>query len=152
MAFFIHLIQKGYGMREFKFLLSFILLINYTMTSQDLSSYRWKNRVLLLCDTGEGLEKSKSQLKLFSSYQKEMEERDLVILIYDGNTIKDEKFRTISGVFKKEIKFEEEGVFLIGKDGGVKLESGFFTEPVAIFDLIDSMPMRRAEMRRKNHP
>ncbi|MEZ2415916.1 DUF4174 domain-containing protein [Muriicola sp. E247] len=139
-------------MRKFKLLLSFILLINYTMISQDLSAYRWKNRILLLCDSGEGLEKSKSQLQLFSSYQKGLEERDLIILIYDGNTIKDEKFRTVSGVSKKEIEFEQEGVFLIGKDGGVKLESGFYTEPITIFDLIDSMPMRRAEMRRKNNP
>ncbi|MBT8285267.1 MAG: DUF4174 domain-containing protein [Flavobacteriaceae bacterium] len=139
-------------MRQFKLLLSFILLINFTMTSQDLSAYRWKNRILLLCDSGEGLEKSKSQLKLFKSYQKELEERDLIILIYDGNTVKDEKFRTVSGVSKKEIEFEQEGVFLIGKDGGVKLESGFYTDPIAIFDLIDSMPMRRAEMRRKNNP
>ncbi|MBT8289893.1 MAG: DUF4174 domain-containing protein [Muriicola sp.] len=139
-------------MRQFKLLLSFILLINFTMTSQDLSAYRWKNRILLLCDSGEGLEKSKSQLKLFKSYQKELEERDLIILIYDGNTVKDEKFRTVSGVSKKEIEFEQEGVFLIGKDGGVKLESGFYTKPIAIFELIDSMPMRRAEMRRKNNP
>ncbi|NNK12457.1 MAG: DUF4174 domain-containing protein [Flavobacteriaceae bacterium] len=139
-------------MRQFKLLLIFVLLINYTMYSQDLSSYRWKNRILLLCDSGEGLEKSKSQLKLFRSYQKELEERDLIILIYDGNTIKDQKFRTVSGASKKEIKFDQEGLYLIGKDGGVKLESGFYTDPIAIFDLIDSMPMRRAEMRRKNNP
>ncbi|MEY8019642.1 DUF4174 domain-containing protein [Muriicola sp. SD30] len=139
-------------MRKFSLLLSFILLINYTMISQDLNAYRWKNRILLLCDSGEGLEKTKAQLQLFSSYQKELEERDLIILIYDGNTVKDKKFRTVSGVSKNEIEFEQEGVFLIGKDGGVKLESGFYADPIAIFDLIDSMPMRRGEMRKKNNP
>ena len=42
-----------------------------------------------------------------------------------------------------------ERILLVGKDGGVKLRS---EEPVSIqriFDLIDSMPMRRREMREK---
>lgn len=42
-----------------------------------------------------------------------------------------------------------EGVLLIGKDGGIKLKKPFIVKPQTIFDLVDSMPMRRAEMRSK---
>jgi hypothetical protein len=38
---------------------------------------------------------------------------------------------------------------LVGKDGGVKLSSGRAISANRLFGLIDSMPMRRKEMRRR---
>jgi hypothetical protein len=38
------------------------------------------------------------------------------------------------------------GVVLIGKDGGVKLRNDYVVAPQKILDLIDGMPMRRAEI------
>ncbi len=40
-------------------------------------------------------------------------------------------------------------VILIGKDGGVKLRENSFVEQEKIFALIDTMPMRQAEMSRQ---
>ncbi|MEO0728414.1 MAG: DUF4174 domain-containing protein, partial [Bacteroidota bacterium] len=40
-------------------------------------------------------------------------------------------------------------VFLLGLDGGVKLRQQAPVSREDIFDLIDTMPIRRAEMRRK---
>jgi hypothetical protein len=40
-------------------------------------------------------------------------------------------------------------VVLIGKDGGVKLDQAAFVPLADIFGLIDSMPMRRQEMKDK---
>ena len=42
---------------------------------------------------------------------------------------------------------ENFGVVLIGKDGGVKLESSVPVKTAKLFDLIDSMPMRIHEMK-----
>ena len=39
-------------------------------------------------------------------------------------------------------------VILVGKDGTVKLREEHSVDPLAIFALIDTMPMRRAEMKR----
>ena len=40
-------------------------------------------------------------------------------------------------------------VLLIGLDGGVKAQYKAWVEPQVIFDQIDRMPMRRAELRRR---
>ncbi|MBT8282033.1 MAG: DUF4174 domain-containing protein [Muriicola sp.] len=122
------------------------------MYSQDLSDYRWKNRILLLSDSGEMLQKSKKQIELFAAYQEDMEERDLIFLIFDGKVGRDQDFKIISQISRTDNIARSEGVFLIGKDGGVKWESEFFVKPSVIFEIIDSMPMRRSEMRRKNNP
>jgi hypothetical protein len=52
-----------------------------------------------------------------------------------------ERFRVPSGAFS---------IILVGKDGGVKLDRQDRTSLEEIFALIDSMPMRQQEMRRKN--
>lgn len=152
MAFFILLNQEVFVMRHFKLFFGLIFFINISMYSQDLSDYRWKNRILLLCDSGEMLKKSTEQIELFKAYQKEMEERDLIFLIFDGKVTRDREFKILSQNSEPDNITPSEGVFLIGKDGGVKWESEFFAEPSAIFEIIDSMPMRRSEMRRKNKP
>ncbi|QBA63493.1 DUF4174 domain-containing protein [Muriicola soli] len=152
MAFFILLFQEVFVMRYFKLFLGLIFFISISMYSQDLSDYRWKNRILFLFDPGEMLEKSTEQIKLFKAYQKEMEERNLIFLIFDGKVTRDGDFKIISQVLPPDKISRSEGVFLIGKDGGVKWESEYFAEPSVVFEIIDSMPMRRSEMRRKNKP
>lgn len=46
-------------------------------------------------------------------------------------------------------KNDDSTVILIGKDGEIKLNKPFVTS-IEIFDLIDSMPMRQSEMRKKS--
>ena len=41
---------------------------------------------------------------------------------------------------------------LVGKDGGAKLRTAEVPDLDALFDLIDGMPMRIAEMRRRGTP
>ena len=118
--------------------------------SQALETYRWKNRILLLCEKQEELSRSRKQIGMFSKVKKEMEERQLLLLIYDGRNLRDENTEVLASTRVGLLKEDFEGVLLIGKDGGVKFESDFFVTPEAILGLIDSMPMRRAEMRRKN--
>ena len=103
---------------------------------QDLSEYRWKNRLIILVARKTNPE----QLKLLKETEKQLRERDILVLEKTPNN-KDLKPLGITNNF--------EGILLIGKDGGIKLQRPFVVEPQVIFDLVDSMPMRKSEIRRK---
>jgi hypothetical protein len=129
-------------------LLIFILQFN-GMSAQELTEFRWKNRVLLIIDTNNNLPVRDLQVNKFVSRNDEMEERDLVLLVCTGKEVLD-KDGLKTDIDPDKISYGEfQGVILIGKDGGVKLRKKFIVEPKEIFDLIDQMPMRRAEMKNK---
>ena len=87
------------------------------------------------------------QIKKFQGLETELKERQLLVFVIRGDEITDidgdqtelDPTRMAFSSFK--------GVILIGKDGGIKLQEPFVIEPQRIFDLIDSMPMRKAEMK-----
>ena len=80
-----------------------------------------------------------AQRKAFEKNPEALTERDLLLFAVKTNA------KTLS---KFSIKPDFEGVLLIGKDGGLKFQEPFPVNPKTIFDRIDSMPMRRAEMRK----
>lgn len=96
-----------------------------------------------------------SQLNQFTSLKTECSERDLKLLIITSNTVflddttKADKLD--AKMIRNEYNISEnfKGLALIGKDGGKKFQEKFEVTPQTIFDLIDGMPMRRAEMRNK---
>ena len=118
----------------------------------DLDSLRWKNRVLAILSPTESDLSFQLQKQELASSSEGVLERDLMILeiLEHGESRVGNMF--LSGKAVEDIRrrlgvhtgpFQ---VFLIGKDGGVKLRS---SEPVSmkdLFGLIDSMPMRRQEM------
>lgn len=125
---------------KFSFLIFLVVLFTGTAKAQSLADYKWKKRVLVLVGLKDNA-KLIQQQKTFLNYPKELEDRNLVLVQRLNN---DTELNTIYAV---DSSFE--GVLLIGKDGGIKLSEPFPVTPKKVFDLIDSMPMRRAEMR--NH-
>ncbi len=126
--------------------------LTQNIKAQSLEDFQWKNRILLLVDTGQDTEALQSQLDELTSDKQALKERDLVIFrvtpdaVYflDGSLSK----LKANKIFEKcGLDFDFKGTLLLGKDGGVKLKKPFEVPAQAIFDLIDSMPMRRAEMR-----
>lgn len=119
------------------------------MQSQALKEYRWKNRIIILVSetANEKFDKQRDELL---EKERELEDRDLILLVLNKRSF---EFTFTEGVhidqekLKKELMIDTsfEGVVLIGKDGGVKMREAFHVRPQKIFDLIDSMPMRRAE-------
>jgi hypothetical protein len=118
----------------------------------DLDSLRWKNRVLVLFSPSESDPSFQSQKQGLASSADEVLERDLMVLeIIEkgqsraGNQLLSEK--SVQAIRKRlGVQAGTVQVWLIGKDGGVKLRS---SEPVSmkdLFGLIDSMPMRQQEM------
>lgn len=90
------------------------------------------------------------QIKLLTDQRSELGERDLVVI-----GVTDDEARAFFGSVSKldatalrreaDIKKDRFQVVLIGKDGGIKLRSDTVVSDVDMFDVIDRMPMRRAE-------
>ena len=123
------------------------------MDAEAMSTYRWKNRPFVVFAPDEGDPRLERQLEVVRLNNREFVARDMVVLAVTGNEVATvlghgqsltaEQLRSrynISGGGFRSV--------LVGKDGSVKL---FESEPVSakrLFELIDSMPMRRQEMRR----
>ncbi|WP_247236836.1 DUF4174 domain-containing protein [Telluribacter sp. SYSU D00476] len=108
----------------------------------------WKNRIVLVYAPGEESDYYKEQLRLLDSAPGELTERDIVVItcLKDRLSLKDQGYL----IRQYQSKPEAFGVWLIGKDGSVKLQSERPVSQEKLFGLIDSMPMRRAEMKRRN--
>lgn len=108
----------------------------------ELDSLRWKRRVLVIASPSRNTQAYLSQRKELSVEGPDWRERDLVLLEVIGPEKND-----LRGAF--HLKAGDFTVLLIGKDGGVKLRSGTPVSSREIFELIDTMPMRRQEIRPK---
>jgi hypothetical protein len=119
------------------------------MSAQELTEFRWKKRILLIIDSNNDLPARNIQVSKFVARNDEMKERDLDLFVCTGKEVLD-KDGLKTNIDPAKIPYGEfQGVILIGKDGGVKLRKKFIVEPGEVFDLIDQMPMRRAEMKNR---
>ncbi|MEO0334889.1 MAG: DUF4174 domain-containing protein [Pseudomonadota bacterium] len=104
-----------------------------------LLDYQWKNRIILV--NVDKVDLGLKQVERFSVKSEQNEERHLIVMPVDEKRSEVSRAYAMKpGAFK---------VVLIGKDGGVKATYSEPVEPDAIYELIDSMPMRQDEMKRK---
>jgi hypothetical protein len=125
------------------------------MSPFNLSSQKWKNRVLLVFAPSVDNANYQQQIQLLNQHQREINERDLLIVHVLGTTnLNNEqqldidtsaKLRQNFGVSNNDFR-----VILIGKDGASKRQDTTIVQPETIFRQIDAMPMRQQEMRDKN--
>ncbi len=109
----------------------------------------WKNRIVLVFGKADD-PKVARQLETLMSQKAELEERDIVVI-----GVSHEKATATYGQvpaldpakLRKDADIDDDGfqVILVGKDRGIKLRSRDVVGDVEMFDLIDRMPMRRAE-------
>ena len=125
------------------------------MEAADLGQYRWQNRLLFLFSPSPEVPAFQALSGELSRNPDGVRDRDLLVcsVLEQG----------LSFLGPQEITLEEaeslrrrfgvtRGAFtlvLVGKDGTVKLQREGMTMLKEIFGLIDSMPMRRREMRGK---
>lgn len=122
----------------------------------DLSQFQWKNRLLFLFAPDrnqpffdhlhrsiveQAAEIQDRDLVIFEIFESGPSHMDMVDLDLQTTRLLREKFAIQKGDFS---------VILIGKDGGIKLNRREQTNLEDIFGLIDAMPMRREEIRRKD--
>lgn len=129
---------------------------NQTLKSQHLEKHQWKHRVILIFASSDTTDKLAQQLQLFTEQQEALLDRELVIYkindqVVDPNDEVLEREKAAEWRQRWGVPSEAFALVLIGKDGVKKLLEKDLTAPRKVFDLIDSMPMRQAEMRRKNN-
>jgi hypothetical protein len=123
--------------------------------AMDLDAFKWKNRLIFLFAPHADDPMLDALRREISSRPQAVKERDLVVfeILESGDSRMD---ATPIGPQTATLLRERFGIppetftlILVGKDGGVKLRRNDYVELEAVFALIDSMPMRRNEMRRK---
>ncbi|GAA4308911.1 DUF4174 domain-containing protein [Pontixanthobacter gangjinensis] len=132
--------------------LGIFLILPNLMTAQELDKYQWENRLVVVFTPAEENDMLSSQLRIFKNKLEALKERKLLmieaipgkhkILLPDASEWQESKI--YQRLKKTDDNFE---LILIGLDGGVKLRQTEVLEPEKLFSLIDSMPMRKAEMK-----
>lgn len=129
-----------------------ILSLN-TMQSQQLEKHQWKNRVLLIISDNEASDNYKNQILKLEAAQDGLIERK--VLVYNVLPNKYKVSNSSNNWIASSVLFntfmdtnDAFTVILIGLDGTVKLKKEAVLATKTLFDLIDSMPMRQAEMRK----
>lgn len=138
--------------------LLFLLMMYFSACPTDdmLTKHRWNDRVILVFSPSEQNALSQDQVRLFSHHSEGMTDRDLVLYEIFTDSGKYENKSSLSKIevnsLRKRFSIspEEVTVILIGKDGGEKARKRNEIFPIQeLFALIDGMPMRRQEIRRK---
>ena len=122
------------------------------VNAQDLSKHQRKDRLILII-TEEKTEKFQQQITELQKHQQGLKERKLVIdkILPErySTGFQEENWKSSTELYGKyKVKNSDFRVILIGLDGGEKLEQTEVLSIEKLFNTIDSMPMRQAEMRK----
>ena len=120
-----------------------------------MDTFMWQKRPLLLFAPRSDTPGVRDFRAALGQVQADFLERDMVLIEayegdrawLDGRRLPDGTARHLRERF--DVAQGEEVVILVGKDGGEKLRTTPVMSLERIFGLVDTMPMRRAEMRRR---
>ena len=138
-------------MNPFKLFLVLIMMQSFNITAQNLSDYRWKNRILVLFENDSNSKKLNNTLNTIKKNTAEFKERDLLVFIYTDELFFDINGKATNLKNSTTLPKSHDGYILIGKDGGIKATEPYPIQLEKLWDLIDGMPMRKNEMRQKNN-
>ncbi len=126
------------------------------LNGQNLKKHKWRNRVLIVKTSDIKSKKYQEQLNEFKNSIEELIDRkfilyqitgdDFVLLDYKNNELNNSG--KISRKLTDTILNEKENfeVILIGLDGGIKLQQTEILMKEDLFNITDSMTMRRNEL------
>lgn len=135
------------------FFYGLLLLFTANMAfSQNLDSYRWKNRLVLLVVNDEQAPQLDEQLKRFQEDPARLKERKLEIITIKPKAYRlgNNAWRSDTTLYKQYHRKDSFEFVLIGLDGGEKLRKPQPIQLAELYRIIDSMPVRAAEIRRNN--
>lgn len=125
------------------------------LQAQAFSKFQWKNRLLILLTPDLEDPVYKRQIRELHLDNEALKERKGLVYSVTPESIE----KGVSGEQPKTLRharipgYDPASGFrllLIGLDGGVKLRSDHFMSASELWAIIDAMPMRRAEMRKKS--
>jgi Domain of unknown function (DUF4174) len=120
-----------------------------------MSDYQWKKRPLIVFSPSDSDARLIRQKAAINGQRTSFLDRDMVVVYVIGSSMTHDlgpgpgmsgaalrsRFRASEGGFR---------VLLVGKDGGIKLDSPAPLTATDIFNEIDRMPMRRDEIRKRS--
>lgn len=121
----------------------------------DLSKFRWKNRVVIAFAPTADVPEYAAFRRAWDAQEDDVKDRDLILLTVpeQGDKYVGDARLSARQASRLRRKFQLESgrvtFILIGKDGTVKLRQSELQLPT-LFDVIDAMPMRQAEMARQS--
>jgi hypothetical protein len=120
-------------------------------------SFSWRDKRVLLVFADASDQRLDEQANLLLADRDALAERDMLVLAVTGDHVKTIFGEVPSGIDAPSLRARygvEAGapftVLLVGKDGGVKRRESRPAAPAELFGLIDTMPMRRQEMREQD--
>jgi len=124
--------------------------------SFDLASYQWKKRIIILFSISSATEYYRTQKDDLETRTEGILDRDLIVIELfkkkqgrlGDQFLTDDDVRKLMNLFN--LKQDQFQIILLGKDGTIKRRSNVPVPVQELFDLIDAMPMRQEEMRRKH--
>jgi hypothetical protein len=140
----------------FLILMALILCNPGEATSMDLTQFQWKNRLLLLFAPDSSHPSFQHLQSQIIDQKSEVTDRDLIVFSVlvenpsqmNGAALDRQEADSLRERFA--VPPNDFRIILIGKDGGVKLKREDRVDLAEVFELIDSMPMRRNEIEKKN--
>ncbi len=129
------------------------LIVCIPATAQEISSHKWKERVLIVMTTDTASNEFKEQLRAFTNTFSELKERKLHIYLATPEAYKlfhpeMGDWITENALFRKYKQQKSTlELVLIGLDAGIKFRKHGVTPALDIFAVIDGMPMRQSELR-----
>lgn len=122
--------------------------------AQAMSTYLWKNRPLFVFSPSRQQASLVRQFRIINANRRDFAERDMVVITVVGDRVttrfgRAPKLGAHSLRRRFGVGYGEFRALLVGKDGTIKLSRGQAIAAEHLFALIDSMPMRRQEMRRQ---
>jgi hypothetical protein len=130
-------------------------VVNNQLSAQDIAAHQWQHRLIFVHTDDPDSDIFQEQLREFAKDTDGLQERKLEIYQFHAGAYR-KGWQADADWTKSELDlrnyFTEKNSFelvLIGLDGGVKMRQHEVLRLPELFAIIDGMPMRRAEMRRK---
>jgi Domain of unknown function (DUF4174) len=112
-----------------------------------LAGRQYRRRIVLLYGRADAQQLLLHQQQTLNAAQAELDERQMdVIILHSSELSEADRQILIHQPFGLHPPHDFRG-WLIGKDGGVKHQFDQPIDPQALFRLVDTMPMRRQEMK-----
>lgn len=130
-----------------------LLILAMAQSNDPLSQYIWKNRILIIHEL-EGDANVRATINAIDLTREEFVDRDMILVHLKPDEVRiDSKLSTDKEAAYLRSKYPADNknrFILIGKDGGIKLDQYEKLNVLEVYQLIDSMPMRKSEMRKDN--
>lgn len=101
-------------------------------------------RQVLIFHTNDGAEKLKAQKAMLDTHRDDISDRDIRVQVFSNSADNNKEWKQWRVDSTVPFTF-----ILVGRDGGEKLRSTDVVSAEKLFGLIDAMPMRKSEVKRR---